>query len=201
MKLLIASNNHHKFKELSPPLEQEGFQCWMPDQVGIHLPQEVECYETYHQNARSKVEALLQAPVDAILADDSGLEVMALGNQPGIHSARYAGTGKEEDNRAYLLGKLQGIPYEERKARFICVLCVWFHHQLHFFEGSVSGYILEHETGTMGFGYDPLFYVPSIQKTFAQISPEEKFQLSHRGKAMEKCIRFFEENIHTEGGS
>ena len=100
MKLLIASNNLHKFKELSPSLERLGFQCFTPDQLNIRLPQEVECFDSYKDNARSKVQALLHAPVDAILGDDSGLEVMALGNQPGLHSARY-GTGREEDNRTF----------------------------------------------------------------------------------------------------
>ena len=201
MKLLIASNNMHKFKELSPSLERLGFHCFTPDQLNIRLPQEVECYDSYQDNARSKVQALLHAPVDAILGDDSGLEVMALGNQPGLHSARYAGTGKEEDNRAFLLQQLHGIPFSDRQARFICLLCLWFQHQFYFFEGCVDGYILEQEVGTNGFGYDPLFYLPSLQKTFSQISQEQKFQLSHRGRAMEKCICFLTEKINTEGGS
>jgi len=201
MKLLIASNNLHKFKELSPSLERLGFQCFTPDQLNIRLPQEVECFDSYKDNARSKVQALLHAPVDAILGDDSGLEVMALGNQPGLHSARYAGTGREEDNRTFLLQQLHGIPFENRQARFICLLCLWFQHQFYFFEGSVDGFILEQEVGSNGFGYDPLFYLPSLQKTFSQISQEQKFLLSHRGKAMEKCICFLTKKINTEGGS
>jgi len=190
MKLLIASNNRHKYRELAPSFQSIGIDCIMPVDLQLSLPQEVECYSTYQENARAKVEHFSQAPAEGVLGDDSGLEVKALNGLPGIHSARFAGTGREEDNRKYLLERMALYAYEQREARFICVLCLLWKGQTYFFEGTVEGIILEKEIGTNGFGYDPLFYIPSLGKTFSQITPEQKLAISHRGRALEKCIQF-----------
>jgi len=193
MKLLIASNNRHKYQELSPSFQSIGIDCVMPVELHLSLPQEVECYSTYQENARAKVAHFSHAPVEAVLGDDSGLEVKALNGLPGIHSARFAGTGREEDNRKYLLERMALCPYEQREARFICVLCLLWKGQTYFFEGTVEGIILEKEIGTNGFGYDPLFFIPSLGKTFSQITPEQKLAISHRGRALEKCIHFLKQ--------
>ncbi|MDD4664090.1 MAG: non-canonical purine NTP pyrophosphatase, partial [Caldisericia bacterium] len=95
MKLLIASNNQHKYQELSPSFQSIGIDCVMPVELQLSLPQEVECYSTYQENAKAKVEHFLHVEVDGVLGDDSGLEVKALNRLPGIHSARFAGTGRE----------------------------------------------------------------------------------------------------------
>ena len=190
MKLLIASNNRHKFQEISPSFDMIGIECLMPSQLQLALPEEIECHPTYQENAKAKVRYFLSAPTDGILGDDSGLEVHVLQDKPGIHSARFAGTGREEDNRHYLLEMLKNVPFPDRKARFICVLCLYWLGKFYFFEGTVDGIILEKETGDKGFGYDSLFYIPSLDKTFAEMTQQEKLKLSHRGKALEKCIAY-----------
>lgn len=195
MRLLIASNNHHKFQELSPSFQSIGIECVMPEQLHLSLPQEVEQYTTYRENAKAKTNHFRDAQMDGVLGDDSGLEVTALQGEPGLHSARFAGTGLEEDNRKLLLERMVKIPYDQREAKFVCVLCLLWKQQFHFFEGEVKGVILEHEIGKNGFGYDPLFYIPSLKKTFSQITPEQKLALSHRGKALEKCIEFLRNQL------
>jgi XTP/dITP diphosphohydrolase len=163
----------------------------------------VEDGTTFEDNARKKAESYsLAVPGELVLADDSGIEIDALGGAPGVYSARYAALGitnfdsanndpqaadansDDEANNARALRELQGIPPEKRTARFVCVLAAARDGQiLKTFRGSAEGVMLDAPRGKNGFGYDPLFYFPQIDKTFAELSAEEKAQYSHRGQA------------------
>jgi XTP/dITP diphosphohydrolase len=162
------------------------------------LPEVVEDGTTFEENARKKAESYsLAVPGELVLADDSGLEIDALGGAPGVHSARYAArdlqyyepaaAGRNTDdeaNNAKVLRELKGIPEQERTARFVCVLAVARDGQtLQTFRGTAEGIILDAPRGHHGFGYDPLFYFRQIGKTFAELSAEEKAHYSHRGAA------------------
>jgi XTP/dITP diphosphohydrolase len=165
------------------------------------LPQVVEDGSSFEENARKKAESYsLAVPGELVLADDSGLEIDALGGAPGIHSARYAAdephaaecNTDDEANNASVLRKLKAIPEQDRTARFVCVLAVARDGQtLHTFRGAAEGIILEAPRGTSGFGYDPLFYFPQIGKTFAELSATEKAQYSHRGAAFRALLSWF----------
>jgi XTP/dITP diphosphohydrolase len=134
---------------------------------------------------------------EIVLADDSGLEVDALGGAPGVHSARYAAdqphlVGNNTDdqaNNARLIRELRKIPPDQRSGRFVCVIAAARDgHSLAVFRGQAEGVLLDVPRGSNGFGYDPLFYFPPIQKTFAELTPEEKAQYSHRGKAFHEFL-------------
>jgi len=167
------------------------------------LPQVIEDGATFEANARKKAESYsLFVPHELVLADDSGLEIDALGGAPGIHSARYAtdepqaATSNSDDdaNNARVLRELEGIPAEKRMARFLCVLAAARDGQtLQSFCGTVEGFILETPRGENGFGYDPLFYFPKIGQSFAELSPEAKAQFSHRGEAFRAFLRWYRE--------
>ena len=170
------------------------------------LPQVVEDGTTFEENARKKAESYsLAVPGELVLADDSGLEIDALGGAPGVHSARYAardlqndeshaaeGNSNDEANNARVLRELKGVPEPERTARFVCVLAVARDGQtLHSCRGTAEGVILDAPRGGNGFGYDPLFYFPQIGKTFAELSAEEKAQYSHRGAAFRAFLEWY----------
>jgi XTP/dITP diphosphohydrolase len=166
------------------------------------LPQVVEDGITFEENARKKAESYsLAAPGELVLADDSGLEIDALGGAPGVHSARYAAyeppmaesNTDDEANNSTVLGKLKGVPEQKRTARFVCVLAAARDGRtLHTFRGAAEGIILDAPRGQNGFGYDPLFYVPQIGKTFAELSAEEKALYSHRGAAFRAFLLWYQ---------
>src|SRR5262249_13965605 len=153
---------------------------------------------TFEANARKKAEAYSAAvPGELVLADDSGLEVDALGGAPGIHSARYAvdypnlidAVAKDHANNARLLRELRGVPAQRRTARFVCVLAAARDAvTIRTFRGEAEGIILDAPRGENGFGYDPLFYFPQIGKAFAELSDAEKARYSHRGAALRKFL-------------
>jgi XTP/dITP diphosphohydrolase len=166
------------------------------------LPLAVEDGLTFEANARKKAEHYSRfAPGELVLADDSGLTVEALGGAPGVHSARYAAeephraeynTG-DEANNARVLHQLEGVPPEKRTGRFVCVIAVARDGQtIATFSGQAEGVILDRARGSGGFGYDPLFYFPEIQKTFAELAPEEKARYSHRGAAFSKFLSWYD---------
>ncbi len=166
------------------------------------LPEVVEDGASFEENARKKAESYsLAVPGALVLADDSGLEIDALGGAPGVHSARYAAdephkaecNTDDEANNARVLRQLKGVPEQKRSARFICVLAVARDgHSLHSFRGTAEGIILDAPRGNNGFGYDPLFFFPAIQKTFAQLDPEEKSRYSHRGAAFRRFLEWMD---------
>lgn len=171
------------------------------------LPTVVEDGATFEENARKKAESYsLAAPGELVLADDSGLEIDLLAGAPGVHSARYAAPDlqnierhmaecntDDDANNARVLRELQGIPGPQRTARFICVLAVARDGRtLHTFRGVAEGIILDSPRGKNGFGYDPLFFFPAIQKTFAELDAGEKSRYSHRGAAFRKFLQWVE---------
>ena len=172
----------------------------------------VEDGNTFEENARKKAESYsLAVPGELVLADDSGLEVDALGGAPGVHSARYAApelqekepqaadsNTDDETNNAKLLRELKRIPQQKRTARFVCVLTVARDGTVMAkFRGTAEGLILEAPRGNNGFGYDPLFYFPQIAKTFAELTAEEKAQYSHRGAAFRAFLEWHQSGTNS----
>jgi XTP/dITP diphosphohydrolase len=169
------------------------------------LPEVVEDGATFEENARKKAESYsLAVPGELVLADDSGLEVDALGGAPGVYSARYTARNPQENaphaakynsadeaNNARVLRELEDVPEDKRTARFVCVLAAARDGQtVHTFRGVADGVMLHAPQGNNGFGFDPLFYFPQIAKTFAELSSEEKAQYSHRGAAFRAFLQW-----------
>ncbi len=182
--LVIASNNPKKRTEIAAILNAPGMNI-VPAEETIFV-EVAEDGKTFAQNARKKAEAFASANRCAALGDDSGLCVDALHGAPGVYSSRFAGTdANDAANNARLLQKLSGVA--NRKAYFACCVHLIFPNGQHLAaEGRVDGEIMEQEDGSGGFGYDPLFYCPELEKSFAQASPEEKASVSHRGRALKK---------------
>ena len=151
---------------------------------------------TFYENAYIKANALKNEAWFAI-ADDSGLEVDALDGRPGVYSARYAGEPcNDANNNARLLSELSGVPAEGRTGRYVSVIaCIDPSGNEFFVRGTCEGILLEEPRGNGGFGYDPLFYVPELGKTFAEVTPEEKDAVSHRGKAIRAFLKQFSDKI------
>ena len=202
-RILIATSNPGKLRDFAGAAKQHGIEIGsIPDFAS--LPPVIEDGLTFEENARKKAEQYSRyEPEEIVVADDSGLEVDALNGAPGVHSARYAAdqphladeNTEDEANNARLLRELRKVPSEKRTGRFVCVLAAARDGQtLATFQGTAEGVILDSPRGTNGFGYDPLFYFPQIQKTFAELSAEEKARYSHRGAAfrqfLEWCERF-----------
>ena len=156
---------------------------------------------TFEDNARKKCTEIYKELVKRgennfiVMSDDSGLEVEYLNNEPGVFSARYAGEhGKDKKNNEKLLLKLKGVAYKNRKARFVCQLAIInYKNEYKSIRGTVEGYILENEKGNEGFGYDPLFFYEPLNKSFAELTLEEKNRISHRGLALKKFREIIEE--------
>jgi XTP/dITP diphosphohydrolase len=190
--VLVATSNAGKLRDFAGAAARFGITIANIPSFSS-LPLVVEDGTTFEENARKKAESYsLAAPGELVLADDSGLEVDALGGAPGVHSARYAAVEphaaesntSDDANNARVLRELAKVDREKRMARFVCVLAVARNGQtLSTFRGTAEGVILESGRGSNGFGYDPLFYFPQIGKTFAELSPEEKGRYSHRGVA------------------
>jgi XTP/dITP diphosphohydrolase len=174
------------------------------------LPAATEDGATFEANARKKAEHYSRlAPGKLVLADDSGLEVEALAGAPGVRSARYAsdvssalpsGLPVDQANNARLLRELQNVPEEGRAARFVCVIAAARDGQtLAVFRGEAAGVIARAPRGNGGFGYDPLFYFPKLGKTFAELAPEEKAAVSHRGAAFRKFLDWYAQQNASKG--
>lgn len=184
-RLFLASNNKGKMLELQSLLSELEVDLVTPIQIGLLLEVE-ESGETYAENAARKANAFAQASGLLTLADDSGLEVAALGGLPGIRSARFAPMpgATDADRRAYLLQRLAGYP-RPWQARFHCTLALATPSgELHFGDGVCPGEIIPEERGDNGFGYDPIFLIPKLGRTMAELSLDEKNRLSHRARAV-----------------
>lgn len=187
MKLIIASNNAHKVSEIKAILGCFYDEILSLREAGIDIDV-VEDADTFEGNALKKArEVFAVADADAVLSDDSGLMVDALGGAPGVYSARYAGEGHDDAaNNAKLLDALKDVPGEKRTARFrTSVALIRRGMPAVTADGSVEGVILRSPQGENGFGYDPLFYYEPLKKSFAQLTPEEKNSVSHRRRALE----------------
>ncbi|MBN1796519.1 MAG: XTP/dITP diphosphatase [Sedimentisphaerales bacterium] len=191
-KILIATTNPGKKAELSAMLDMDIE--WVSLSDFPKLEEVAEDGNTFAENARKKSLGYAKQTNLWTIADDSGLEVDALGGQPGVKSARFAESYRRErrdlldkKNIEKVLKLLDGVPREERTARFRCCLCLAAPDEILIeTEGKIEGIIAEKEIGAGGFGYDPIFFVPDLNKTVAQISPEQKNSISHRGNAIRK---------------
>ena len=191
MKLLIATNNPGKIREYQELLADLSLELTSPAQEGLDI-EVAETGESFAENARLKAIAYAKASGLLTLADDSGLEVDALGGEPGVRSARYAGEGASDEERyQLLLEKLKDVPWEERTARFRCVIAVATPgREVYTAEGSCEGIIAFEPEGEHGFGYDPVFYLPEYGKTMAELPPRVKNKISHRARAVQKTREF-----------
>ncbi|MCD7960200.1 MAG: XTP/dITP diphosphatase [Ruminococcus sp.] len=193
-KIVVASNNAGKLREIRSILEPFGFETLSQKQVGYELDVE-ETGTTFQENAAIKAQAVFDALHCAVIADDSGLVVDALDGAPGIYSHRFAGadaTDAQRNNK--LLEMLKDMPTEKRMARFICAICYMDENgKQHFFEGKCEGIIGTQLRGENGFGYDPLFYVGG--KSMAEYSTAEKNQMSHRAEALRQLEKYLERSF------
>jgi len=191
--ILIATTNRGKMAELSAMLDADV--KWLSLADFPNVSQVEEDGWTFAENARKKALGYARATGCWTVADDSGLMVDALGGEPGVHSARFSGPQLPDEKRTLidhrnierLLRLLEGVPPERRTARFVCSLCLASPDAiLEETQGVLEGIIAEREIGTNGFGYDPVFFLPALGKTVAQLSPDEKNAVSHRGRATAK---------------
>lgn len=192
--LLIASGNVGKFEEIQAILEEIPVNLVLPSRMGLSLDV-VEDGQTYAENAARKASAYAQAAKMITLADDSGLEVDALGGEPGLHSARYAPgpNATDADRRRLLVQNLVGKP-RPWTARFRCTVAIATPSgELYFAEGNCLGEILPEERGKRGFGYDPIFYIPDLGKTMSELTLAEKNRISHRARAVLAAVPILQE--------
>ena len=200
MKIYLASGNQHKLSELLIALQQaglDGCEVFSANLIG-GMPEVDETGDTFEANAILKAEALrLQGPKeDFYLADDSGIEIDQLNGQPGIRSARYAGDNcSDQANNEKVLSEMTEVPDGQRGCRFRCVLALVGEGLTKTFAGSCEGTLLREYRGSGGFGYDPLFLPKESESTFAEISSEEKAEISHRARALCNLMEYLRERL------
>jgi len=192
-KLLLATTNRGKAREYRHLLSGLPFELVTPDEMGIEIAVE-ENHPNYEENASMKATAYARASHLITLADDSGVEVDALGGEPGIRSARAAGEeASDRDRVAHLLARLKEVPWEKRTARFKCVIAIaTTEGRVELCYGECQGIIAFEPRGESGFGYDPVFYLTEFDKTMAELPLEQKNQISHRGRAAREAYRVLE---------
>jgi len=192
-RVLMATRNKGKITELRENLKNLDIDILTLDEIE-DMPILEEKGATFLENAVSKARTAAKISGLLTIADDSGLEVDALNGQPGVYSARFAGEPADDmENNQKLLHLMKGLTYEKRTARFICVIAIAFPDgSIHSAEGKCEGIILEELRGSGGFGYDPLFYIPNMEKTFAELNLDEKNSISHRGKALREVAVLLE---------
>ena len=192
MKIIFATNNQNKADEIRAVLPP-GFSIETLKNAGIDIDIP-EPYDTLQDNAAIKAETIFQMTNRNCFSEDTGLEVYSLNNEPGVHSARYAGENRSFDqNIAKLLIKLSGE--KDRKARFRTVICLILDGKKYFFEGVCEGTIIPEKKGNNGFGYDPVFMPDGTDRTFGEMSMEEKNRFSHRKKATNRLVEFLNNYI------
>jgi XTP/dITP diphosphohydrolase len=202
MELILATRNPDKLREIRQGLAGLPLTFRSASEIA-GAPDVEEDGASYLENASKKALTLARATGQWALADDTGLEVESLGGQPGLYSARYAGVGVSyAENRRLVLQRLAGRPKAERAARFVCVMVVArLDGGIYSAEGVADGYITEQETGSQGFGYDSIFWVPSAGKTFAEMTLEQKQAISHRGHALKQIRTYLERVLKTKTAS
>lgn len=199
-ELVLATRNRHKGEELAALLGDLGIGIRTLDEFP-EVPDVIEDGETCEANAIKKARAVSKATGLIAVADDTGLEVDTLGGRPGVYAARYAGEhATYEDNWRKLLRELSGVPHDRRTARFITVAAMaWPSGEVQVTTGQLEGVISEEPAGARGFGYDPVFFVPELGKTLAQLSAEEKNRISHRAKAFAQVREILgKHRVHVE---
>lgn len=190
-KLLFASLNSGKFKEVSAFLTAPDLEIVSPKIIGASPPDVEENADSYRGNALLKARAFYNWAAMPVLADDTGLEVAALSGAPGVRSARYAGEkASAEENKSKLLSALSGVPLEKRGAKFVCVLCLkWQNEGEDFYLGELPGHVAEAEVGAGGFGYDSIFVPEGEVKTLAELKSINHLYPTHRIKALDEVRR------------
>ena len=203
-KILVATTNPGKIVELQAMLGTD--LRWLSLADFSEIPEIVEDGATFAENARKKALGYAQATGVWTIADDSGLVVDALGGAPGVKSARFSGDKEEEADKTLIdhrniikvLELLEGVPQEQRTARFVCRLCLASPGKILLeTKGTLEGLIADREVGSQGFGYDPIFFVPHLKKTVAQLTREEKNAISHRGRAIRELKPPLDELLRT----
>lgn len=196
MDLVIASKNKGKIAEIKEKFSHFKDLNLIPLYDLESPPEVMEDGETFEENALKKAETIAQYCKKPVLSDDSGLVVEALGGRPGVHSARYGGFGSSDSRKnELLLSEMIGIK-ENRKAKFICIVAIAYPEGESFItRGECHGEIAAEPVGKMGFGYDPVFFLPNFGKTMAELTLEEKNSISHRSIALEKAGKILEEKI------
>ena len=195
-QVVIATKNRGKAKDFEALFTPLGYEVVTMFDVAPDMEIE-ETGTTFEENAVLKAETLSKALGTIVIADDSGLAVDALDGAPGVYSARYAGDHDDEANIVKVLENLKGVPEEERTARFMCALAIAGPElETTTVFGSCEGVILEEKRGTNGFGYDPIFFVPELNRAMAELSPEEKGAISHRGNAIRKLADLLQTRLH-----
>ncbi len=188
-RLLLATGNKHKLCELKSLLQGLPYEMVSPADIGINSKVD-EVGQSLEENATLKAITMAIESHLLSLADDSGLEVEALNGKPGVLSARYAGENASDTNRInHLLAQLKDVPWEERRARFRCVIAIATPEgQVNICSGECHGYITFEPRGKQGFGYDSVFYIPELDRTMAELPPEIKNRASHRGHAAREAF-------------
>jgi XTP/dITP diphosphohydrolase len=196
MKIVFASGNEGKVREIREMLEGMGIELVSLSNY-THVPEIVEDGKSFLENALKKAKIISEFTGETVLADDSGLQVEVLGGEPGIYSSRYAGEkATDDENNAALLAKLKNIPQEKRTAFFRCVLVLYRRDGSYdCFEGKWNGQIIDERRGNNGFGYDPIFFVPELKKTAAELPAEIKNKVSHRGQAFAQLKKTLGEKL------
>jgi XTP/dITP diphosphohydrolase len=187
-KFLLATNNRGKLRELALLMSSDAWELTTPAREGVEIEVR-ETGKTYEENATIKAIAYARASNLVAIADDSGLEVEALNGQPGVLSARYAGEGASDRERAdHVLANIAGVPWENRLACFRCVIAIATPDgEVQLCSGECRGFIAIESRGENGFGYDPIFFLPEFGRTMAELNFEEKNRVSHRGKAAKEA--------------
>lgn len=198
-QVIIATQNKGKAKDFEALFGPLGYEVLTLRDVAKDMDVE-ETGVTFEENAILKAEAVAETLQTTVIADDSGLEIDALDGEPGVYSARYAGEAKsDEANIEKVLAKLESVPEEQRRARFRCVLAIASpNKKTRTYSGSCEGLILSERRGDYGFGYDPIFFVPNEGKAMAELVPEEKAAISHRGNAIRELKKAMPEWLKNE---
>lgn len=188
MKVVVATKNSHKVNEIKEILDGYPIEWIKPPD---DLPAISETGKTYEENALLKAAAIAKKLQLPALADDSGLEIDALNGAPGLYSSRYLGEETSFTIKCrHILDALKNVPFENRKARFVCAAAVAYPDgKSTVVRGTVEGVIADSIRGAGGFGYDPIFFLPNLGKTFAELSPQEKNKISHRAQAFGKLLQ------------
>ena len=193
MKVILASKNQHKLTELSAILSQLGFEIALESEYGLDIDVE-ETGTTFEENSYLKAEAVMKASGLPVLADDSGLMVDALDGAPGVYSARYGHKASDKERTAYLLENMKDVPEERSGAKFVCVItCLFPDGRKIVARGECPGVIARAPHGENGFGYDPVFYLPELGMTYAELPSEQKNAISHRARALQDFCRKYQE--------
>ncbi|GGJ21957.1 RdgB/HAM1 family non-canonical purine NTP pyrophosphatase [Deinococcus roseus] len=186
MQVIVATGNPGKVKEIGLALQPLGWDALSLKAFAVEMPEETET--TYEGNALLKSRAICDATGIAALADDSGLEVEALDNVPGVYSARYGNLNNDQERYEFLLNNLGSN--QNRRAKFVSVVVISYPDgKDEFYRGEVQGFITREPRGAGGFGYDPIFFVPEFGCTMAELTPEEKQSISHRGRALKALLQ------------